>query len=143
MIMKALGVVLDYLSAQSRNKIILHSKPIPNLGTVNLGLKLSEFIHCSYEAGRISMRTSTVLNDLLNSEVEYDEQFGKYLSIENLGILFEPELKIDIVGLLDSFSQNNALFVRWEGAIDPGKLYFLTREDGIELNIKNLSHIIV
>lgn len=138
-----INIIEDYIRTQSRNKLIFHSQRIPLLESINVGQRISESIYKFEDPSRIAMRVSTELGSVLNAAISNHESFGKYLSIENLGILFEPELKIDIVGLLDSFSQNNALFVRWEGAIDPGKLYFLTREDGIELNIKNLSHIIV
>jgi hypothetical protein len=69
--------------------------------------------------------------------------FGRYLSIENIGVLFEPELKLDFASLLDSYSQNNVLFVKWEGEIDAENIYFLTKEKGIKKNIKNLSHIVI
>lgn len=132
---------MDYIQSQARNKIIFYSEDISDLKSVNVGLRISENIYNFKEPGRISMRVSSELDRVLNAAISNHDLFGKYLSIENLGILFEPELKIDFNRLLDSYSQNNALFVKWDGEIDAESIYFLTKENGIKINIKNVSHI--
>jgi len=136
-----INTITDYIQSQARNKVIFHSQDLSDLITVNVGLRISENIYNFKEPGRISMRVSSELDRVLNAAISNHDLFGKYLSIENLGILFEPELKIDFNRLLDSYSQNNALFVKWDGEIDAESIYFLTKENGIKINIKNVSHI--
>ncbi|MCK9435716.1 MAG: hypothetical protein M0Q12_00745 [Synergistaceae bacterium] len=138
-----INTITDYIQSQARNKVIFHSQDLSDLITVNVGLRISENIYNFKEPGRISMRVSSELDRVLNAAISNHDLFGKYLSIENLGILFEPELKIDFNRLLDSYSQNNALFVRWNGEIDSENIYFLTKENGIKINIKNVSHIAI
>lgn len=138
-----INLIKDYIKSQTRNKVIFHSQDISNLISVNVGLRISESIYNFKEPGRIPMRVSSELDRILNAAISNHDLFGKYLSIENLGILFEPELKIDFNRLLDSYSQNNALFVEWEGEIDADNIYFLTKENGININIQNLSHIVL
>lgn len=137
------SIILDYIKSQSRNKIIFHSHDFSDFESVNIGRLISESIYNFQEPSRISMRVSSVLNNILNASISHHEAFGSYLSIENLGILFEPELKMDFARLLDSFSQNNVLFVKWDGEIDTDYIYFQTKENGIKINIKNLSHIVI
>lgn len=134
-------IVLDYVKSQSRNKIIFHSQTFSDFESVNIGLKISESIYNRKEPGRIAMLVSSELNEILNKSVSQHESLGSYLSIENLGILFESELKIDFARLIDSYSQNNMLFVKWDGEIDAENIYFLSKENGIKININNLSHI--
>ena len=138
-----INTITDYIQSQARNKVIFHSQDLSDLITVNVGLRISENIYNFKEPGRISMRVSSELDRVLNAAISNHDLFGKYLSIENLGILFEPELKIDFNRLLDSYSQNNALFVKWDGEIDSENIYFLTKENGIKINIKNVSHIAI
>mgnify|MGYP001465387391 FL=1 len=138
-----INTITDYIQSQARNKVIFHSQDLSDLITVNVGLRISENIYNFKEPGRISMRVSSELDRILNAAISNHDLFGKYLSIENLGILFEPELKIDFNRLLDSYSQNNALFVKWDGEIDSENIYFLTKENGIKINIKNVSHIAI
>ncbi|MCG9898372.1 MAG: hypothetical protein MH132_00060 [Hydrotalea sp.] len=135
--------ITDYIKSQSRNKIIFYSQDISALQSVNVGLRISESIYNLNEPGRIAMRVLFELDSILNAAIYQHDVFGKHLSIENIGILFEPELKIDFVSLLDRYSQNNLLFVKWEGELDAENIYFLTKENGIKINIKNLSHIAI
>lgn len=135
--------ISDYLKSQSRNKIVLHQNEIPNLKPVNLGLRISEIIYNFKELGKIPMRIAAELDNILNASIDQHDVYGRCLSIENLGILFEPELKLDFARLLDNYSQNNMLFVKWEGEFDADNLYFLTKANGIKINIKNLSHIAI
>ena len=138
-----INAIADYIKSQARNKIIFHSQDISEFESINIGLRISESIYYFKEPGRIAMRVSSELDRILNAAISNHDVFGEYLSIENLGILLEPELKIDFNRLLDSYSQNNALFVKWDGEIDADNIYFLTKENGIKINIKNVSHIAI
>ena len=52
-------------------------------------------------------------------------------------------MKIDLVQILDKYSSLHTLFVKWEGEIEDGILYFLTKEKGQRIDIKNLSHVVI
>jgi len=138
-----ISTIMDYIQSQARNKIIFYSEDISDLKSVNIGLRISESIYNFKEPGRIPMRVSSELDKILHAAISNHDLFGKYLSIENLGILFEPALKIDFNRILDSYSQNNVLFVKWDGEMDVENIYFLTKENGIKINIKNVSHIAI
>ena len=135
--------LFDYIKSQSRNKIVIHSDGIPGIVTINLGLLLSEAIYNFKETRQLSNSVLMALDKMLNAAITPHEAFGNYLSIANLGILFEPALKLDFLRLLDNHSKNNVLFVKWEGEIDLGNLYFLSKENGLKTSIKNLSHIVI
>lgn len=135
--------IADYIKSQSRNKIIFYSQDISALQSVNVGLRISESIYNLNEPRRIAMRVLSELDGILNAAIAQHDVFGRYLSIENIGVLFEPELKLDFTSLLDRYSQNNVLFVKWNGEINTDNIYFLTKENGIKINIKNLSHIVI
>jgi hypothetical protein len=133
----------DYIKSQSRNKIIFHTQYFYDFDSVNIGTRISEGIYDLQDPSRLPMRVLSVINNTLNASIYHHDVFGRYLSIENLGILFEPELKIDFASLLDNFSQNNLLMVKWDGEIDTENIYFLSKDTGIKMNIKNLSYIAI
>lgn len=135
--------IFDYLKVLSRNRIIFHSEEIEGLVSIDMGQKVSDAMYLLRNADKIHLRISMEIDSILNASIYQHPLWGKCLSIKNLGILFEPELKIDFVRLLDSFSQNNVLFIKWEGEFDTENVYFLTTENGIKINIKNLSHIVI
>ncbi len=135
--------ITEYLDSQSRNKIIFFRDNIPGIEPVNVGFLLSEAIFNLKEADKFSLKANQALDTILQNATQNHALYRKILAIENIGILFEPELKINISQLLDRYSQNNALFVHWKGEIDSEHLYFLTREHGVKTSIKNLSHIVL
>lgn len=143
MIKPVVDIISSYINSQSRNRIVFHRFELPGIVPVNLGWQLSEAIYDFKEIHKIAMKVTGDLDTILNNAIHHHGIFGSYISIDNIGILFEPELKIDFLRLLDAYSQNNVLFVKWEGEKESDCLYFLTKESGIKINIKNLSHIIV
>jgi hypothetical protein len=135
--------ILDYSKTATRNKIVFFSGNTYGFTSVNVGKQISEeFINFEKE-GRLSISVLNKIEEILSHAILKNEILGSYLCIENIGILFEPELKLDFASLLDRYSQNNVLFVKWEGEIDAENIYFLTKENGIKINIKNLSHIVI
>lgn len=133
--------LLKYLKSQSRNKIIFFKNDIPEIKTLDVGNKLSLEIKSLVSDSKVGMKSLFIIEELFSNSIEESDLYGKYLAIKNLGILFEPELKINFINLLDKYSSNNTLFVHWEGEEDNENLYFLSKEKGQKISIKNLSHI--
>ncbi|MCF0185851.1 MAG: hypothetical protein HUJ98_05115 [Bacteroidaceae bacterium] len=78
---------------------------------------------------------------LFRDNKECHPELGDYLRICNLGILFEPKLGINIRQLLQNFSRNTLTIIKWEGDYDDNYLYFLTKEDGLKIDLTNTNHI--
>jgi hypothetical protein len=133
--------ILTYLNTHSRYKVVFHSTPVDDLQSHNVGVLLAEAIKEIKDDNRLSLKASILIDEILNSCKESHPDYGEILAIENIGILLEPELKIDVQYLIQNNSVNNTLFVQWEGNIENNILYFLSKEQGIEINIQNLNYI--
>lgn len=133
----------NYIKSQSRNKIVFYKQEFLAIDSIDVGKKLSHKIMSIASDTKIGMKSLIIMDELFTSSFSNNSEYGKYLAIHNLGILFEPELKTDFVQLLDKYSSSNTLFVKWEGEIEDGILYYLTKERGQKIDIKNLSHIII
>jgi hypothetical protein len=132
-----------YLSSQSRNKIVILTAPLNGIIPFDIGVMISRAIELLTDDKRISLKFNDILDDIFNSLIIESEKYGKILSIKNLGILFERDLKIDVLHLFDKYSRTNTLFIQWEGEIENNTLYFLSKQKGQKINIKNLSHIAI
>ncbi|ALM22000.1 hypothetical protein AAT17_12545 [Nonlabens sp. MIC269] len=132
-----------YLKSQSRNKIIFYKQDILGLEAIDIGKKLSHEINPITSDAKIGMKFLIIMDELFTSSLSNNSEYGKYLAIRNVGILLEPELKTDFIQILDKYSSLNTLFVKWDGEIEDGILYFLTKEKGQKIDIKNLSHIVI
>jgi len=135
--------ILSYVNTQSRNKIVIHKSELQNIHSLDIGCILAEKIQNIPNKKHLSLKVKNKLDDILSNVIANNDLYGKTLSIKNLGILFEPDLKIDFLALIDNYSQNNILFIQWDGEIEKNKLFFLSRSNGKEINIKNLSHIVL
>ena len=135
--------LLSFLKTQSRNKVVFYIEGIKDITEIDLGTELSQVLYNLYDLTKLPMKVLHELEIIMNKATIEHELFGRSLAISNLGILFEPELKVDLKSLLEKYSNTNVLFVKWEGEIDDENLYFLSKEKGLKTNIKNLSHIII
>lgn len=135
--------ILSFLKTQSRNKIVFYRNSINDIPEIDLGTELSQVLFNLNDLTKLPMKVSLELENMLNTATIDHEIYGRTLAISNLGILFEPELKVDFNNLLEKYSNSNVLFVKWEGAIDNENLYFLSKEKGIKININKLSHIAI
>lgn len=123
--------------------MIFFKEEIPGIITVDVGYKIAKGLSGLLNDKRLSFKVKSIIDDLFLESIVEHEIFGKTLAISNIGTLFEPDLKIDIVNLFSTHSANNALFVKWDGETDEKNIYFLSKENGIEIGLKDLSHIVI
>lgn len=133
----------SYLSSQSRNKIVIFTAPLNGIIPFDIGVMISRTIATLTDDKRLSLKVTGVLDDIFNSLIIESEKYGKILPIKNLGILFEGDLKIDVLQLFDKYSRTNTLFIQWDGEIENNTLYFLSKYKGQKIDIKNLSYIAI
>ncbi len=137
------NIILSYLNTTARNKIIFFKDEIAGIVPTDLGNKIAGSISRIVDDKRLSFKAKIIIDDVLSSSLVKHETYGKLIAISNIGILFEPDLKIDIINLFNSYSSGTPLFIKWEGEIDEGNLFFLSKQNGIKVELKNISHIII
>lgn len=133
--------ILDYLKSNSRNKIVIHINPIENIQTIDIGFEFTKHIQDLTDDYRFTLNAKSRLVELMNNTIYIHPVYGNILAIRNLGILFEKDLKFNFINFIENFSKTIPIFIEWKGEYDVENLYFQSREKGIKLNIKNLSHI--
>lgn len=136
-------IIQSYLNSTGRNKIIFFRDDIPGIVPIDLGNKVANSISKIVNDKRLSFKAKLIIEDVLSSSLVEHGTYGKFIAISNIGILFEPDLKIDIINLFDSYSSGTPLFIKWEGEIDTGNLFFLSKQNGIKVEFKNISHITI
>lgn len=97
--------VATYAKQDLRNKIVFSKQCIEGLEYLNVGLALAKML-----LGK--SLPSLAIQQLFSDAVKADENIGRYLAIFNIDILFEPELKLDVGNLFDSYSKNQCLIIQ-------------------------------
>lgn len=96
--------IASYVKQGLRHKIVLCEERIEGLNYLNVGCSFARLLR----AGKLP---DSAIRELLSSSVGEDKDIGRYLALCNIGILWEPELKLDIGNLLDGFSRNQCLII--------------------------------
>ena len=131
--------IIEFLDTNPNNKIVFSNQ---TEGAVDLGKELSSLIKPSLEHKRLSMKTKDLIGELVHSNIKSSDEIGKYIAIKNLGILFEPELKINFEHFLKTYSSDITLIIEWSGTISSNQLFFLSKEKGLKADLKNLTYSI-
>ena len=127
--------IKQYISQVSRNKIIFCHEPITHLHYVDVGKELSSAIKEQEEPSSYSSACKRIFEQTYKDEV-----VGPYLALSNWSILFEPDLKLDLRSIVESFSINKCLILLSNGLIKE-KSYLLMDDNRFALNLQGLSFI--
>ena len=135
--MSQLKRISNYISQNTRNRIVFSDSIIDGLDFVDIGFCMATALTRNHDANPVDLVNKILEESKVNPEI------GNYLVIDNIGILFEPELKLDIRGLFDSYSKNQTLIVCSDATVADGKFYFLSPEDKLFVNLDGLSFITI
>ena len=127
--------IKQFISQVSRNKIIFCHEPITHLHFVDVDIELSSAIKGQEEPSGYSNACKRIFEQTYKDEV-----VGSYLALSNWSILFEPDLKLDLRSIIESFSINKCLILLSNGSIKE-KRYLLMDDDRFALNLQGLSFI--
>ncbi len=135
--------IADFIRSSSRNNLILSNGEIDGLSYIDMGLEISRFIEDILSDRRLSMRTQDFINTLLKNNIGHNDTVGQYVALTNIGILFEPPLKIDIEGLFNRWSQNYILFIDMgKGIVANGRLYLTGNcSQDYSVSLETINHI--
>ena len=127
--------IKQFISQVSRNKIIFCHEPITHLHFVDVDIELSSAIKGQEEPSGYSNACKRIFEQTYKDEV-----VGSYLALSNWSILFEPDLKLDLRSIIESFSINKCLILLSNGSIKENR-YLLMDDDRFALNLQGLSFI--
>ena len=88
----------------------------------------------------VAFAAEDALNEIL-SQTQKDDMIGTYVAMDNIGILFEPELGFNLKSILDSASTNKTIIICSDGMIKSDCFYFLLEGDNDWIDLKGLSYI--
>ena len=116
-------------------------EPIEGLTFVDLGKALATSLTGeNLHSPTIAYTAEDVLAEILSSP-QNDSQIGNYVALENIGILFEPELEFNLKSILDNASTNKTIVVCSDGTILSDKFYFFQPGDGVFVDLAGLSYM--
>ena len=137
--------IWDFLNSAPRFRFIVirddsFDEDIPH---VNVG----HLISCYLKEHQMSKESINGAKDfLLNQIVENtqtEQEYGKYICLTNVGILFEKNLDFVPTEFLANISKNTTLLLHWPGEIVLQKLFFLEEGSKFFIDLKNINYITI
>ena len=133
--------IVEYLQQATHNRLVFCHEPIEGLTFVDLGKALATSLAGeNLHSPTIAYTAEDVLAEILSSP-QIDSQIGNYVALENIGILFEPELEFNLKSILDNASTNKTIVVCSDGTILSDKFYFFQPGDGVFIDLVGLSYL--
>ncbi|WP_353102784.1 hypothetical protein [Myroides odoratus] len=129
-----------FINTFPRNKLII-TKQKDLVQFIDLGYSLSQKLKIT-NVEKSYLRISQVLEELIKEEMN-SSNYGDLIAFKNIGVLFEPELKINIEEFIKNYSQNYTMIFLWEGHIENKQLYFLDKTSKYKIDLNNISHIVI
>lgn len=134
--------IIQFVKTHPRNRLVIAKHFTPEVSYVDIGKSLSLKLQGIPEVNHPNL-TVKFLDEIVDLNLRYSEEFGNYIAFDNIGILLEKDLKMDLKTILEKYSRDTTLILKWEGEIEESHLYFLSKEKGIEINLKDITHIML
>ena len=136
--------IIAFLNSSTRTRLMVSLNKIDTLDYVDVGKELSFRLNStSFEDRRFPIKAKETLNEMLTKHYSNNETIGDYLAITNLGILLEPELKLNFLEFIQSTSQNYPLILHWEGDFDNDSLIFKSKPNGLAFSLTGINYLFV
>ena len=135
------AIIADYLAQATRNRLVFCHEQIDGLTFVNVGKILAENLtKQDLHSPMIAYMAEEVLSEILSS-TKVDDEIGSYVALNNIGVLFEPDLAFNLKSVIDSASTNKVVIIHSDGIIISDRYYFLQEGDASFIDLHGLSYI--
>ena len=103
--------IVQFLKYQPRNKLVFTPLLDSCLHSGDVGYELSVLIQEDLSSPQLPFIAEDKLHSLIRNSTKNDDTIGEYVALSNWGILFEPELKLNLLSLLDSYSKSRTVIL--------------------------------
>lgn len=114
-----------------------------DFGVIDIGKELSNALKGKLNDPQIALIANDQLHKIIEGGYFSYNDFKNGYALKNIGILFEPLLKIDFVALCKKYSRDSFFIIEHQGKINEENLYFLTQEAGKKIDIKELNYTVL
>lgn len=127
-----------YIDPHARHNLIFADSEIEGLEYVDVGKELAKVLVNHPDAALVADRK---LNAILDSHTHETEGISRYVAIRNLGIMFEPELALNVHDKLAGLSKEKVLIVKMEGNISDGEFHFCESDaDRCTVSLRDIAY---
>ena len=135
--------IAHFLKYQPRNKLVFTPQLNTCLQSVDVGYELSGLIHEDLDSPQLPLIAEDKFQSLISNSTQTDNIIGDYVALTNWGLLFEPELKFNLLSLLDSYSKSRTVILVNCGEADNENFFLVNRFSQTSLHWESLKPYIL
>lgn len=137
----AINDLLQHIDRHARHNLLFVKCTIEGVRYVDIGRELSRRICDKLDSRSLPMICDDALNEIIANATFKNEAIGSYITIRNIGILFEPALMINVHDKFEQCARELVLIVNLEGTIAE-KMFYLGREHNSKysVSLKDISY---
>ena len=138
------NTIRNYLQTYPRNKLVVvrRSENFAEMPKLDVGKELSLYIRQN-ELEDIKQQCYQYLMQIFDSHISTDDEYGKFICLYNVGILFEQELGFDVTDIIARLSKNVLVFLPWSGELKNNSLYFLSSTSKHKISLSKFNYTII
>ncbi len=130
-----------YVDRLARHNLIFARSEIEGLVYVDVGKELAKALAVQTDLNMFPLLADKELNSILKQHTQEIDGIGQYVAICNLGILFEPELALNVHDKISEWSKGKALIVKLEGNIVDDEFHFYESDTSqCKVSLKDIAY---
>lgn len=135
-------ILKQYIPTGTRHKLLFTSHHAEGMNFVDVGALLARAIESSLSNRHLSFVAEEELEKIIKANVCHSSEIGDYIAICNIGILFEPALRLDLHAKFSIWSKAYVLIVdSAEGTIQKDIFYLAGDTDSsYRINLSDISY---
>lgn len=130
----------DYLKQNPKHKLVFTKNEPSGFIFTDLGFEMANLLEGQ---SLPSVVATTTFDSLAAKEMNTHPVYGRYLAIKNIGILFEPSLRLNVRLLFESISHDTLLVVCSDGIVQNDTFHFIKSTDGFGISLSGLSFLVI
>lgn len=137
--------ILRFIAGHPRTTIILTRQVLDGFMWVDLGREFSRQLQPILNNRLMQALAMEYLDNFITDNTEELPIIGEYIALKNTGILFEPELQIDIRNFLEQWGKNQMVLFQLSpnAHIEDDKVFLSKYNQSFFFDLKGLNYITI
>ena len=132
-----------YLSNKPKYKLVFDPSSSLDVESVDAGAYLAKVLQSKVQKKNLNMYASDAIRKMLGEHIHEHPQYGQYVALSNIGILFEPALAFNLETLVEQTAKSILLIIQAKGVVEKDRFYFLSPSHNLSISLKNLNYIVI
>lgn len=115
----------QYIPVGTRHKLLFTSYHPEGIEYVDMGVLLAHEIGSSLLDRHLPLIADDAVENIIKNHIKHNDEIGNYVAIRNIGILFEPALRLDLHAKFNSWSRAYTLIVDCAEGIIKNNIFYL------------------